>query len=96
LERREAERGEIDELIRARLANWEMRRLSAVVRTILRLAVAELREPSEVPARVVLDQAIELARRYGEEGAHAFVNGVLDPIAAALRPAELGGKRTGA
>jgi N utilization substance protein B len=96
LQRREAERVEIDERIRVCLANWEMRRLSAVVRTILRLAVAELREPSAVPARVVLDQAIELAKRYGEEGSDAFVNGVLDPIALALRPAELGPRRNGA
>lgn len=96
LERREAERAEIDERIRVRLANWEMHRLSVVVRTILRLAVAELREPSDVPARVVLDQAIEMAKRYGEAGSDAFVNGVLDPIAFALRPAELGPRRKGA
>jgi transcription antitermination protein NusB len=96
LQRQNAEGAQIDERIRARLANWEMHRLSAVVRTVLRLAVAELREPSEVPARVVLDQAIELAKRYGEEGSDAFVNGVLDPIAVELRPEELGGKRGGA
>ncbi len=96
LGRQAAEREEIDERIRSRLAHWEMHRLSAVVRTILRLAVAELREPSEVPARVVLDQAIELAKRYGEDGSDGFVNGVLDPIAQALRPAELGPRRSGA
>lgn len=95
LERREAARDGIDERIRARLDNWEMRRLSVVVRTILRLAVTELLEPPGVPARVVLDQAIEMAKKYGEDGSDAFVNGVLDPIAVELRPAELGGKRKG-
>jgi N utilization substance protein B len=90
-ERLATQREAIDGRIRARLVNWELKRLSAVVRTILRLAVAELLEPSEVPARVVLDQAIEMARRYGEDGSESFVNGILDPIANELRPAELGG-----
>lgn len=81
--------GSIDERIRVRLARWELKRLSAVVRTALRLAVAELLTPGGVPAPVVIDQAIELVRRYGEEGAAGFVNGVLDPIGSELRPEEM-------
>ncbi len=82
-------REEIDGVLERKLAHWKINRLSAVVRALLRLSVAELLDPEAVPARVVLDQAIELAKRYGEEGADAFVNGVLDPIAAELRPAEI-------
>jgi len=80
---------QIDDRIRSRLTNWDLRRLSAVVRSVLRLAVAELSDPQGVPARVILDQAVEIARKYGEEGAEGFVNGVLDPIGAELRPQEL-------
>lgn len=87
-----ARREEIDARLRARLTNWDLRRLSITVRSVLRLAVAELSDPSGVPARVVLDEAVELARKYGEEGAGAFVNGVLDPIASELRPGELRGQ----
>lgn len=82
-------RQEIDERLRARLTNWDPRRLSVTVRSLLRLAVAELSDPAGVPARVILDEAVELARKYGEEGADGFVNGVLDPIAVELRPGEL-------
>lgn len=87
------EREQIDQMLRRGLANWDLMRLSAVVRAVLRLATAELSGAPEVPARVVLDQAVELTRKYGEEGAEGFVNGVLDPIAFLLRPAEL--RRTG-
>jgi N utilization substance protein B len=86
-------REECDRLVRSHLANWEPERLSTVVRTILRLSTAELLGAPEVPARVVLDQAVELAKKYGEDGADGFVNGVLDPIAAQLRPTELGPER---
>lgn len=92
VQRWSAQQAEIDERIRARLTHWDPKRLSVTVRTLLRLAVTELADPAGVPARVVLDQAVELARKYGEEGADGFVNGVLDPIARELRPAELSGK----
>jgi transcription antitermination protein NusB len=88
-----ARREEIDERIRARLTNWDPKRLSVTVRSVLRLAVAELSDPRGVPARVILDQAVELARKYGEDGAEGFVNGVLDPIGLELRPAELRGPK---
>jgi len=83
------ERGRIDELLQERLANWDLGRLSGVVRAVLRLGTAELLGAGDVPARVILDQAVELAKKYGEEGADGFVNGVLDPVAQSLRPHEL-------
>lgn len=85
----QSERERIDLLLTERLANWEMSRLSGVVRALLRLATAELLGAQEVPARVILDQAVELAKKYGEEGSDGFVNGVLDPVAVSLRPKEL-------
>lgn len=79
-------RAEIDRRLQKQLAHWALDRVSLVVRSILQLASAELMSSPEIPVEVILDQAIRLAQRYGEEGAASFVNGVLDPIAAELRP----------
>lgn len=84
-----AREGEIEARIRSHLMNWDFSRLSGVVRAVLRLSAAELIGAPDVPGRVILDQAVELARKYGEEGADAFVNGVLDPILAEERPGEV-------
>ncbi len=61
-----------------------------VERAILRLACYELEQRWEVPARVIIDEAIELAKRYGAEQGHRFVNGVVDRLARRLRPREFG------
>ena len=76
-----AERREIDELLAATLENWSVARLSRVDLNVLRVGVYELRHPGQVPTAVVLDEAIEVARRFGGEEAAQFVNGVLDRIA---------------
>lgn len=62
--------------------------LDPVERGILLLAVFELRDRVDVPCRVVLNEALELAKRFGAEGGHRFVNGVLDGVARELRAAE--------
>lgn len=62
-----------------------------VERAVLRLACFELHERWEVPARVVIDEAIELAKRFGAEQGHRFVNGVVDRLAHELRAREMGG-----
>ena len=64
-----------------------------VERGILRLGCYELRDRLEVPARVVIDEAVELAKAFGAEQSHRFVNGVVDRLARGLRPREFG--RTG-
>lgn len=64
--------------------------LDAVERAILLLGVFELRERLEVPYRVVLNEALELAKRFGAQDGHRFVNGVLDRAARELRPTEAG------
>jgi N utilization substance protein B len=81
---------EIDRAIEESLENWSMRRLASTDRTVLRLAVGELLLVPESPAVVVVDEAVELAGRYGTENSGAFVNGVLDRIARRMRPLELG------
>lgn len=87
----QARREEIDRLLESLLARWSLRRLSAVVRAILRLAATELAAIEESPPRVILQEAVRLADRYGEPDAGSFVNGVLDAAARKLRPGALGG-----
>jgi transcription antitermination protein NusB len=75
-----ASRGTLDEHITLHAANWELKRMAALDRNILRLAAAELFFFSDVPFRVVIDEAVELAKTYGTEGSGGFVNGILDSI----------------
>ena len=79
---------EIDRLLREAAEHWPLERLSGTDRAVLRSAVAELVARSATPARVVIDEAIEIAKAYGSDESGRFVNGVLDRIARTLRPAE--------
>jgi N utilization substance protein B len=80
---------EIDRLLAEAAEHWQLGRLAATDRAVLRGAVAELLARPGVPARVVLDEAITLAGRYGSADSGRFVNGVLDRVARSLRPEEL-------
>lgn len=77
-------RDAVDERIRAASKNWRLERMSRVDRNILRLGAQELSSHPDVPRAVVIDEAVELAKRYGAEGSSLFVNGVLDRIAEEL------------
>ncbi|MCU0673116.1 MAG: transcription antitermination factor NusB [Myxococcota bacterium] len=77
-------RARIDETIRSVSHHWRLERMTRVDRNILRLATFELLELTDVPRRVTLNEAIELAKRFGSEGSAGFVNGVLDRIAGDL------------
>jgi N utilization substance protein B len=70
---------EIDALISGHAAHWRLERMPAVDRNILRLAIYEMRH-TETPAPVVIDEALELARRFSSEESVLFVNGVLDAV----------------
>lgn len=70
---------ELDRRITEHAAHWRMERMSIVDRNILRLAVYEMMH-SDTPAPVVIDEALELARRYSNEESVQFVNGVLDAV----------------
>lgn len=76
------ERDAIDAHIRGVSQHWRLERMTRVDRNILRLGTYELLRLEDVPRRVTLNEAIELAKRYGAEGSPGFVNGVLDRIAA--------------
>jgi len=71
--------GEIDALISSHAEHWRIERMPAVDRNILRLAIFELRHTATPPA-VVIDEALELARRFSNEESVHFVNGVLDAV----------------
>ena len=73
-------REEIDELIKSQAENWRLERMSAVDRNVLRLAVYEFLYESDVPKLVVVDEAIELAKKFGSEQSGRFVNGLLDGL----------------
>jgi N utilization substance protein B len=79
-----AHRREIDGAIEEVSTNWRLDRMARVDRNVLRLAVFELRWREDVPVKVCIDEAIELGKKYGSESSGAFVNGVLDRIAASL------------
>ena len=72
---------EIDELITANAHNWSRDRISRVALAILRLAVYEMRWIEDIPVSVSINEAVELAKRYGGEADASFVNGVLGGIA---------------
>ena len=75
-----AHRDEIDGLIREQAEHWRLERMPVVDRNILRLAVYEFLYETDVPKLVVLDEAIELAKRFGSEQSGRFVNGLLDGL----------------
>jgi N utilization substance protein B len=75
----------IDEELQAASKNWRLERMSTVDRNILRLAASELMYDETVPTKVVINEAIELAKRFGTSESAAFVNGILDRVASQVR-----------
>jgi N utilization substance protein B len=74
------QRGAIDALIATAAENWELSRLAAVDRNILRLAVHELSSRPDIPAKVSINEAIELGKRFSTAQSGAFINGILDRV----------------
>jgi len=72
---------EIDKVVSNTVENWEMSRIAIIDKNILRLAVCELLYFDDIPVKVTLDEAIEIAKEYSTEDSGRFVNGVLDKIA---------------
>lgn len=75
---------ETDELIAAHARNWRIERMAVVDRLVLRLAIYELLERPDTPVPVVINEAMELARRFSGEEPVPFINGVLDAVRKAL------------
>jgi transcription antitermination protein NusB len=74
-----AQAAEIDKQIEARSEHWRLERMPVVDRNILRLAIFELKQQA-VPAPVIIDEALELARRFSGDESLSFINGVLDAV----------------
>ena len=70
---------ELDALIVQHAQNWRLERMAIIDRAVLRLAIYELRT-KETPAKVVLNEAVDLAKKFSSEDAGAFVNGILDAV----------------
>jgi N utilization substance protein B len=77
--------GDIDVALREHTQNYELERLSAVDRNILRLAIHEMLFCDDIPPVVSINEAIDIAKKYGTEESGRFVNGVLDKIKATLK-----------
>jgi N utilization substance protein B len=78
-------REELDRLIQAHSQNWKVHRMAFVDKNILRIAAFELKYlGEEVPTTVVIDEAIEIGKRFGSQETSSFVNGVLDNISKSL------------
>lgn len=71
---------EIDRRITEAAENWRIERMAGVDRNIIRMGAFELLQQPETGARVILDEAVELAKRFGSEDSPKFVNGVLDQL----------------
>jgi transcription antitermination protein NusB len=78
---------EIDGLIASNARGWTLERMAMTDRNVLRLGVAELMTQPDTPTAVVLNEAVELAKRFGTDDSGRFVNGVLAAIARQVRPA---------
>jgi N utilization substance protein B len=75
-----------DELIRQYAEHWELERMAVVDRNLLRLAVYEMLWGGEVPPKVAINEAIEIAKKFGTSESSRFINGVLDRVLRELRP----------
>jgi len=71
---------ELDRMIGERTVGWRFERLALIDRNILRIGVYELLHNDDVPAEVAMDEAVELAKKFGTDQARLFVNGILDRI----------------
>jgi transcription antitermination protein NusB len=85
-----AEITELDALIEQHSRHWRLGRIAVIDRLILRMAAWELRHEADTPAAVVLNEALELARRFSTPDAVRFINGVLDAIRKTLAAGETG------
>jgi len=74
------QRAEIDAILSAATQNWELHRMALVDRNILRLAAHELLRKEDVPAKVAINEAIELGKRFSTQQSGSFINGILDRI----------------
>jgi N utilization substance protein B len=78
---------EIDKLIEEHSHNWRLERMQRIDRNVLRIGVYELKELPDIPRKVTINEAVELAKTFGNEGSSSFINGLLDRIAVTVNKA---------
>jgi N utilization substance protein B len=79
--------GDLDETIAQHAKNWNLQRMAAVDRNILRLAVYEIKYRNDIPPVVSINEAVDIAKKYSTEDSGKFVNGILDKVRGdTLRP----------
>jgi transcription antitermination protein NusB len=83
-------RDEADDIIRKHAKNWELHRIAAVDRNILRLAIYEMRHRDDIPPVVSINEAVDIAKKFSTQDSGKFVNGILDKVKSELlRPARI-------
>ena len=70
----------IDDMIQAQSENWRMSRMAVIDRNIIRMSVYEFLHEDETPKLVIIDEAIEIAKKFGTQKSSQFINGILDGI----------------
>jgi len=85
-----ANRKELDKALSSKAANWSLRRMAAIDRNVLRLGAYEILM-TDTPGRVVINEAVELAKRYGDRQSGQFVNGILDRVLHQTASSSVGG-----
>jgi N utilization substance protein B len=71
---------EIDEMIQAQAENWRLSRMAVVDRNIIRMSVYEFMHEADTPKLVIIDEAVEIAKKFGTQKSSQFINGILDGI----------------
>lgn len=85
----ETNEGAVERALRSASDKWKLERMAATDRCVLKLGAVELMFFDDVPARVTLDEAVDIARKFGSKESGKFVNGVLDKVARTHREGEL-------
>lgn len=80
----DSKKEELDSIIESNLQNWKIERVAKINLTILRLAVLEMKYIEDVPAKVALNEALELTKKYSDEKSVSFINAVLDKVLKSL------------
>ncbi len=85
--------GELDTIISDHAQNWKLARIAKVELTILRLALFEILHVEDIPLRVAINEAVELAKQFGDDNSPGFVNGILDAVAKGVDKGKFGGQK---
>jgi N utilization substance protein B len=80
----DSKKEELDSIIESNLKNWKIERIAKINLTILRLAILEMKYIEDVPAKVALNEALELTKKYSDEKSVSFINAVLDKVLKSL------------